>query len=225
MFHTTPGPACLARVAAVFPAALVCLALTACFRPSPAVHFYVLAEPPVRAASADPPARMSGVSPRVGPRVGIVPMTLPGYLQRPQMVVRQGDSVDIRREDYHRWAEDLGEGMSRVLSVAMTNNLADIQGVAMPLRTGAPVDLRAQIEVRRFEGSPGGEVCLDALWSVRRDGSALREGHFVSRRRAGPGMASLVEAQSALLEELGAELAAGVRLVITEREREEEPLS
>lgn len=221
MFHVTPGPACLARVAAVLPAALACLVLTACLRPSPAVHFYVLAEPPLRAA--DPLARTPGVSPRVGPRVGIVPMTLPGYLQRPQMVVRQGDSVDIRREDYHRWGEELGEGMSRVLSVVMTNNLADIQGVAMPLRTGAPVDLRVQIEVRRFEGSPGGEACLDALWSVQRDGSALREGHFVSRRRAGPDMASLVETQSALLEDLGAELAAGVRLVIPEEARKPAP--
>lgn len=223
MLHVTLGPACPARAAAVLLAAVACLALTACFRPSPPVHFYVLAEAP--AVPADTPAHASGMSPRTGPRVGIVPITLPGYLQHPQMVVRQGDSVDIRREDYHRWGEDLGEGMSRVLSVAMTNNLADIQGMAMPLRTGAPVDLRVQIEVRRFEGSPGGEVCLDALWSVRRDGGTLREGHFTSRRRAGPGMASLVEAQSALLEELGAELAAGVRLVTAGQARGKEPVS
>lgn len=84
----------------------------------------------------------------------------------------------------------------------------------MPRRAGVPVDLRVRVEVRRFEGSPGGGVCVDALWSVQKDGNTLREGHFVSQRRAGPGMASLVEAQSALLEEFGAELAAGVRLVI-----------
>ena len=224
MFHVTPGRACPAypaRAAAVLLAAVACLALTACFRPSPPVHFYILAEAPLRAVPADTLVN----EPRVGPRVGIVPVTLPGYLQHPQMVVRQGDSVDIRREDYHRWGEELGEGMSRVLSVAMTNNLADIQGVVMPLRTGAPVDLRVQIEVRRFEGSPGDEVYLDALWSVQRDGGTLREGHFTSRRRAGPGMASLVEAQSVLLEELGAELAAGVRLVTTEQGREKKTVS
>lgn len=189
-------------------------ALAACFRPSPPVHFYVLAEPPVRAVPADVLGNPPGVSPRVGPRVGILPITLPGYLQRSQMVVRRDDSVDIRREDYHRWGEELGTGMARVLSVTMTNNLADVQGVVMPLRTGAPVDLRVQVEARRFEGSPGGEVYLEALWSVQKNGQALREGHFLSHRRAGPDMASLVETQSALLEEFGRELAAGVRAVV-----------
>lgn len=203
----------LTHAATLILAALPLLALAACFRPSPPVHFYVLAEPPVRAVPADVMGNPPGVSPRVGPRVGILPITLPGYLQRPQMVVRQGDSVDIRREDYHRWGEELGTGMARVLSVSMTNNLADIQGVVMPLRIGAPVDLRVQVEARRFEGSPEGEVYLEALWSVQKEGQALREGHFLSHRRAGPGMASLVETQSVLLEELGAELAAGVRAV------------
>lgn len=219
MFHISPGPARLALLAT----ALACLALTACFRPLPPVRFYVLAEAP--ALSAAPLARTSGAFPRTGPRVGIEPVSLPGYLQHPQMVVRQGDSVDIRREEYHRWAEDLGEGMSRVLSVTMTGRLADIQGVVMPLRTGVPVDLRVQVEVRRFEGSPEGGVCLDALWSVRQNGGTLREGHFLSLRRAGPGMDSLVETQSALLEELGEELAAAVRLVADEKARGKEPAS
>lgn len=194
------------------------LALPGCFRPSPPVHFYVLASPPEQAVPATPPgadlSADSGVSPRVGPRVGILPVTLPGYLQRPQMVVRHGDSVDIRREDYHRWGEDLGQGIARVLSVAMTNNLVDVQGMVMPLRTGAPVDLRVQVEVRRFEGSPEGSVYLEALWSVQKDGKALREGHFLSRNRAGHGMASLVEAQSVLLVELGQELARGVKAAL-----------
>lgn len=194
------------------------LSLSGCFRPSPPVYFYVLASPSERAAPAAPSgvdlAADSGVPPRVGPRVGILPVTLPGYLQRPQMVVRQGDSVDIRREDYHRWGEDLNLGIARVLSVAMTNSLAGVQGVALPLRTGAPVDLRVQVDIRRFEGSPEGAVYLEALWSVQKDGKALREGHFLSQNRAGRGMASLVEAQSALLVELGQELAQGVEVVM-----------
>ncbi|MCH5277853.1 MAG: membrane integrity-associated transporter subunit PqiC [Desulfovibrionaceae bacterium] len=214
MVSIPSGPACLARAATLCAAALACLALTACFRASAPAHFYVLAEPPVLAVPAGSRDQAAGVPPRMGPRVGIMPLSLPGYLQRPQIVVRQGDNVDIRREDEHRWAEDLGEGMSRVLGAAMTNSLADIQGVVMPLRTGVPVDLRVQVEARRFEGSPGGEVFLDALWSVQRDGKTLREGHFAARHRAGPGMASLVEAHSILLEKLGTELAAGVRQVL-----------
>lgn len=220
--------------------------LCGCFRPQPPVHFYVLASPPEwsvpatgpegrtmrvvgRPALADSPLASgsgvsalpgeAGVDPRLGPRVGILPVTLPGYLQRPQMVVRNGDSVDIRMEDYHRWGEDLGQGIARVLSVAMTNSLAGEEGVAFPLRTGAPVDLRVQVDVRRFEGRPEGPVFLEALWSIRKDGTTVREGHFFDRAEAGAGMAAMVEAQSGLLVRLGDELAAGVRAVSAERTR------
>ena len=60
----------LTRAATLILAALPLLALAACFRPSPPVHFYVLAEPPVRAVPADVMGNPPGVSPRVGPRVG-----------------------------------------------------------------------------------------------------------------------------------------------------------
>ena len=197
------------------------LPLAACFRPSPPVHFYVLASPQERAVSMAEQRDNTpdeGVPARVGPRVGILPITLPGYLQRPQMVVRRAESVDILREDYHRWGEELGQGVARVLSDAMTNNLADVQGLAMPLRGGAPVDMRMQVDVRRFEGSPGGKAFLEVVWTVQKEGKAVREGYFMSSRDAGPDIAALVEAQSALLVELSDELAQGVKAVLAKED-------
>lgn len=137
-------------------------------------------------------------------------VALPGYLQRPQMVVRRGDDVDIRIEDYHRWGEELSLGIARILSLTMTRDMRARRGVAMPLRTGAPADYRVQVEIRRFEGAPGGNVHLEAAWSLGRDGGTLRDGVFRADGRAGEGMADMVEAQSALLEQLGSELARAV---------------
>jgi uncharacterized lipoprotein YmbA len=182
-----------------------CLAAT-----SPSPSYYVLISPPEEALPAE------GVSARGGPRVGLLPVGLPGYLQRSQMVVREENRVGIRVDDYHRWGEDLGQGINRVLSVVLTNKLADVQGVAMPLRTGVPADFRLQLDVRSFEGRPGDTVFLEVLWTIQRDGRPVREGSFLSQRAAGQGMPALVEAQSLLLEELGTRLAAAFRLLLEE---------
>lgn len=180
-------------------ALVLLLSLAGCFS-SPVVHFYVLASPEGEDISArDREAE--------GPRVAIMPVSLPGYLQRPQMVVRQGDDVDIRIEDFHRWGEDLSLGIARVLSLTMTRDMRSRRGVAMPLRTGAPADYRAQVDIRRFEGAPGGKVQLEAAWSLSRDGKTLRDGVFRTEGEAGASMADMIEAQSDLLEELGSELA------------------
>lgn len=183
-------------------ALLLLLSLAGCLS-SPAVHFYVLASPEGGEPSASDRAgrRASRGHHARGPA---------GYLQRPQMVVRRGDDVDIRIEDYHRWGEELSLGIARILSLTMTRDMRARRGVAMPLRTGAPADYRVQVEIRRFEGAPGGNVHLEAAWSLGRDGGTLRDGVFRADGRAGEGMADMVEAQSALLEQLGSELARAV---------------
>ena len=194
---------------------LAFLVLTSCFRPAQTVHFYVLASPqPLPLGDRIENFPDDGIPARNGPRVGILPVTLPGYLQQPQMVVRREGSVDIRREDYHRWGEDLGQGVVRVLSVATSQRLSDVQGVVMPLRGGAPVDMRLLLDVRRFEGCPGDQAVLDLVWTLQKDGRPLREGHFVGERAAGPDMASMVEALSALLVDLSEDLALGIRAVL-----------
>lgn len=169
------------------------------------VSYYVLASPP----ESNAPASLT-TPPRRGPRIGILPVTMPGYLQRTQMVVRQSGSVDIKVEDYHRWGEDLGLGIVRVVSSFLTHSLGPIGGVAIPLRTGAPVDARIQLEIRRFEGLPGGEVTLEAFWTLLKDGAPIREGYFLQQAQAANSFASLVEQQSALLGLLGATIAADI---------------
>lgn len=186
------------------------LFLGGCFS-SPVVHFYVLASP-------EDMERSERERNDDGPSVAIMPVSLPGYLQRPQMVVRKGDDVDIRIEDYHRWGEDLSLGIARVLSLTMMREMRARNGIAMPLRTGAVADFRAQVDVRRFEGAPGEKVLLEAAWALNRDGQTLRSGVFRAEDNAGATMADMVEAESDLLEQLGTELARAV-LALDARER------
>ena len=74
--------------------------LSACLgASSPAPQYYVLAAPPEKKLPG------GNLSAPVGPRIGLLPATLPGYLQRAQMVIREDSRVGIRVDDLHRWGE------------------------------------------------------------------------------------------------------------------------
>ncbi len=176
------------------------------------VHYYVLNQPGAEAQQAQS-VQVIVPGAQAGPRVGILPVAVPAYLNRPQIVLRQGEGVDMQLEEYNRWGEDVAKGVARVLGASISQNLRDIRGMAIPLRTGAPVDLRLLVEIRRFEGAPGYETTLEALWSVQKQNNVLAEGIFLEKRPSGPDIASLVQSQSALLDAFGAEIARAVRLL------------
>ncbi len=185
----------------------LCLPLlfAGCLSPSPDVHFYVLPSPE--------PAVPAALSLPAGPRVGVLPVNLPDYLRHSQMILRHEGDPAIIVDDYNRWGEDLSDGIARVLGEAITNRLADVRGVALPQRAGVPVDLRVHVEIRRFEGTPGGKVWLDALWGVQRGGKPVLGGHYALDADAGNSVADMVNALSGLIDALGADIAAGVRTV------------
>ena len=184
---------------------LLILPLAACMNlgaSTQVVNFYVLASPP---ETVRPASNLKG------PYVGVMPVNLPAYLQRPQLVLRAGNNVDISIEDYHRWGEDLALGIARVVSQGMTNELTSIGGSASPLRAGNPVDLRIRLDMHRFDGAPDEQVTLEALWILQRDGKNIKDGSYSASIIAGPEITDLVLAQSEMLYKLSEELSNAVR--------------
>ena len=142
-----------------------------------------------------------------GPRVAIGPVTIPGYLDRPQIFVRDGNQVKVRLEEFNHWSEPFGEGVTRVLCDAVSASLAPRKGLAFPMRSPQQPQWRIAVDIARFDGSPGGDVVLDAGWTlVNEIGDEIRSGRFVQRAAAGPDITSMVRAHSVLLAQFGAVL-------------------
>ena len=159
------------------------------------VHYYVLSAPEPVPGSLN------------APRIGVLPVSLPGYLSRPQIVVREDDGVNILVRDFDRWGEELGRGVARVLCASMAR-----EGVsAVPLRTGTQVDAKLMLDLRRLDGTMGGDVTLDAVWTVQKGKTVYRSGHVVKKLPAGEGVAGMIETQSRLIEVLAGEIAASLR--------------
>ena len=181
---------------ALLPALVLALAVAGCsfpaqFHSAPAVRYYVLSSPLPKSSASDSAG------------IGVLPVTLPGYLARQQIVLREADGINITINEFDRWGESLGQGISRVLCDALA-----VRGIsALPLRAGARVDYKLMLDVRRLDGPLGGDVVLDAVWRLQRDGDVLKSGHLVKSRPAGESLNSMVEAQSLLIQDLAADIA------------------
>jgi uncharacterized lipoprotein YmbA len=111
--------------------------------------------------------------------VGVGPVTLPEYLNRPQIVTRAG-SNRIILADFDSWAEPLDGLFARTLTQNLSLLLGTDDVVPLPLRRTIRLDYDVEVNVNRFDVDSGGHTVLDARWEVYRDAS----GQLVHRARA-----------------------------------------
>jgi len=137
-------------------AALLLFLLAGCASSRPAMRHYLLT-PAVQA----PP-----VPATLGQRVTVIgPLQLPGYLNRPQLMIRlPGGELALREQ--HRWAEPLDALLTR----ALAENLALLTGsqriLTFPVAGRIEADQRVVGRVIRFDADGGGLAVLEVQWSV-----------------------------------------------------------
>ena len=132
------------------------LAVSGCSTGPPA-RLYVLTVLP-RAESVPPASGARGMS------LGVGPVELPQYVNRPQIVTGQHSS-ELRSAAAAQWAEPLQDGFTRVLAENLSLLLATDRVALFPWKTFAP-EYQVVVEVTHFLGQTGGEVSLVALWSI-----------------------------------------------------------
>jgi uncharacterized lipoprotein YmbA len=137
------------------------------------------------------------------------PVTIPEAVDRSQLVVRRS-SVRLVALEQERWAEPLREGISRVLSDAITRSLPNVSATSFATASDARWDMRLLVDVTRFEAIPGERVIIEAYWRLQvgadkraPDGRSV----IVKAVQGGPeDYDAIVTAQAAGLAEVGAEL-------------------
>jgi uncharacterized lipoprotein YmbA len=128
----------------------------ACVTTSPPMRFFLLSPLEARTSSA----------PSLGEiRVVVGPLQLPGYLDRPQLVVRQQDGQLSLRE-FDRWAEPLDEHLTRTVTANLVHLTGSPRIVAWPLPGRASADRRILGRVIRFDADSSGLAVLEVQWSI-----------------------------------------------------------
>ena len=168
-------------------------------------RFYILSS---LSASETIPA----MSAEQGPVIGVGPITLPKYLDRPQIVTRAGSNQLVLAE-FDRWAEPLQDNVARVLAENLARLIPTDQVLLHAWPRSATLDYQVTVEVLHFEGWLGGESRLLALWSIL-DGAELT---LWSQRAAlnapvsGREYEAMVVAMNQLLEWLSRDLASAIQ--------------
>jgi len=142
-------------------------ALAACSlltpRPDPS-RFFTLT--PI-AESGDTSAPLRG---RV---LGLGPITLPQYLDRPELVARVGPN-EVRKAVSDYWAGSLQKQFAGTLSQNLQSLVAPSSIVPYPWYAGSPPDVAVEVDVLELERGPDGQVRLVARWRVRKGATITR---------------------------------------------------
>ncbi|MCB1919905.1 MAG: membrane integrity-associated transporter subunit PqiC [Candidatus Competibacteraceae bacterium] len=171
---------------------------------TPPTAFYTL-----NPLSTPLPATQTGVS-RSDVTIGVGPVTIPEFLDRPQIVTRTtANRLDV--DEFHRWGGSLQEDFARVLVENLSRLLATNRVSVYP--NPEPLDLRYRIviDIQQFDGRLGEDVTLNALWTLL-DEKAGKPSPLTRRFEYRAPAASadyegLVAAHSAALEAFSRELA------------------
>lgn len=97
--------------------------------------------------------------------LGLGPVMFPLFLDRPQIVSRDGANR-LTLDEFHRWGGSLQDDFLRIWSENLTHLLGNSQILVFPSEVRFPLDFRILAEVLAFEQTPGGEAVLKVRWLV-----------------------------------------------------------
>lgn len=166
----------------------------------PAVHHLLDATVPGRALTAQVPA------------IAVKRTTLPGYLDRLQLVTRANGKLVLSETDL--WGEPLDAGISRVLA----GNLGRLTGsmTIQPVESFTSLDYTALLEVKvaGFDTDDGTRMVLEGTWKLQPVGGAETRARYFRIEVPVPVTASAadgrVEAMNRALGILAGRIADGI---------------
>ncbi len=151
-------------------------------------------------------ASLTGVE--KGPIVGVGPLHMAEYLNRPQIVTRSSEH-HLNVSEFNRWIEPINDSISHLLLINLSNNL-NSNRVYWVTRYDRqyPLDIRIAIDIGRFDGQLGGEVSLESRWSIfdKNDQPVHTKVSIIKVSVIGNDYDALVIAMNKALQDLGKEI-------------------
>ena len=141
------------------------------------------------------------------------PITLPGYLDRNQMVTVVGKN-EMALDEFNRWAESLQDSFYRVLLEDLSWLLSTPEVYRYDRGGSSSADYQVVIDITRFDSMPGENAVLTAFWTVSaKDNStpiATRKSVF-RKPVSSTGFPGIVNAQNQTINEFSHEIATAIK--------------
>jgi len=172
-------------------------------------RFYLLS------ALSKPDAASLRRSDAQGPTIGVGPVTLPRYLDRPQIVIRTS-LYELQLAEFDRWAESLDANVARVLADNLSLLIPTGRVVVSPWPRATAIDYQVVIDVTHFLSQVGAESLLIADWTLLKGEGpqVLTSGKSrFSAPSGGQDYVAVVAAMSQTVASLSQEIATAIREV------------
>ncbi len=150
--------------------------------------------------------------------VGLGPIHLPEYLDRPQIVVGINENR-YRLDERHRWAEHLDQNIGRALAQLLAGQGGVEQVVRFPWPQNQPIDYQVSVDVLQFHQTSGGVSRLEAQWQIKNQDRQPFSKRFDCSIPSKDEPHAIVKAQSLCLGQLGMEIVTGLRQMANEGSR------
>jgi uncharacterized protein len=134
--------------------------VSGCRSMTPSVTYYTLN--PITNPSELPQAGDNNES---APIVGIRPVDLPGYINRVQMVTRNG-SNQLEISSIHRWADYPDRLVQQIVGENLQLLLPDVRVMNSPWPMGLKPDVTITFQFLELIGTTDKKVLLSAIWTV-----------------------------------------------------------
>ena len=162
--------AAICRVAAIVAAGLA----VSCLGSSPNVSLYTMN--PISDSA------VTGVAD--GLAIGVGPIRVPRYLDRPEWVMRPGGSTSqLEVDDFRRWAGGFSSNVLSVLGENLGAKLGTQRVAVYPAQSAFELDYRVAVDFHAFEPIGREAVVLRANWLIRAGsaGGGPWSGYFAIR--------------------------------------------
>ena len=184
-------------------AVLGLLVIGGCLKRTKMSETYVL--DPLKASTEPPSTTPEAV-------VGVLKVTVPGWVDRPQLAGRSSTGQIVTNE-FARWGEPVTRGVQRVVVENLAILLPTRRIVAAPFSPNQAVDQLVEVTLSEAARQADGSVLVEARWAVlSRAGTTLvqrRSSHRVHPTAAGA--AGAVTGISEAIAELSREIAAALQ--------------
>lgn len=142
----------------------------------------------------------------LSPVLLVASVSIPPYLDKPQIVSRKSNSPQVRIDEFNRWAESLSAAASRVLTDAI--NKTAKRPYAKPADNAyGTIPYRLNVELLRFDSVVNEQAVLKAWWTITTlTGSPVYATQATLVEPVGDTYDDIVKAQNALLQKLGGQI-------------------
>ena len=147
--------------------------------------------------------------------LGIGPITLPAYLDRPQIVTRTSHAkLDL--SEFEQWAAPLQDDVPRVLADNLSYLIPTNHVTVFPWQRSTLIDYQITVDITHFEGTLGESSALTARWRILgEDGrELLMKTSSFSEQVSGQDHEATVASMSRTLGALSREIAAALEDVL-----------